>query len=1219
MRYSFLLFLFAVYFISGCQKQKKLFQLMAPEETGIHFNNQIVENDSVNIVDFFYIYNGGGVAVGDLNNDGLPDIYFTGNQVSSKLYLNKGDLKFEDITQTAGVETNEWARGVTMADINDDGLLDIYVSISGNHTTSHKTNKLFINQGVQKNGVPSFREQAQAYGLADTAHSTQAAFFDYDRDGDLDMYLLTNGIENFNHNNLRAKKKAGEGISTDRLYRNEGRQDATGHPVFTNVSKEAGILIEGYGLGIGISDINRDGWPDIYCANDFITNDLLWINNGDGTFTDSASSYFRHTSYNGMGMDIADFNNDGLVDIVEVDMLPETNKRQKTMLSIMNYDRYQNSVYLKYQPQFVRNTLQLNNGHLPGKQPGVSAPAFGEIGQLSGVYATDWSWSALFADYDNDGYRDLFITNGYPKDIIDLDYIVYRSNQSMFGTRQSVQEKLRKAANELPLIKLHNYLYRNNGGDRPGDLSFSDKSLEWGFDMLTDSNGAAFADLDNDGDLDLVVNNINDLAGIYRNDSRKTDGKGLLQDNHYLRVQLQGKPGNRLATGAKVEIRYGGQLQFHEHSTVRGFQSSVENIIHFGLGKHASIDTLTITWPDGRWQILRNVKADQLLTLSHRDARESTPEPPAAPAPLFREVASQYGIDYVHHENEFIDFKVQPLLPHMYSRNGPGIAVGDVDGNGLDDFFVGGASGKSGKIYYQFATNDKSVSFRSTDLDSALKAEEDMGALFFDADGDGDLDLYVVSGGNEFAEDSPSYQDRFYRNTGNGSNGLPRLVRDAAAIPPIRTSGSCVTATDFDRDGDLDLFVGGRIIPNRYPIPAQSVLLRNNGGRFEDVTASLAPPLQNAGLVCASLWTDFDNDGWTDLVVSGEWMPISFFRNENGKLVNVTEATGLTHTRGWWNSLTAGDFDNDGDIDYVLGNLGMNNKFNASPEQPVQVFANDFDENGSMDAILNYYIMGEDGKKHLFPAHPRDAMTDQMVGLRKLLPTYAIYAQVQTNALLPKKKLEEAYVTTGEYFQSAYLENTGNGKGKVPQFHIRPLPIQAQLSPLFGLVATDYDDDGNLDLISVGNSYVTEVQTGPYNASIGLALKGNGKGHFQPIAATRSGFVVDGDAKGLAQLALGNGQLLWLVTQNNGAVRAYQKTAPSSEGLLTLQPTDAFAVFSLPNGKTVRQEFYYGSTYLSQSSRTCPWPFQATEATIHTFDGKVRKVGRSDPALLSRQ
>lgn len=1214
MKYVTFLFLSTACFLTGChQPDPPLFQQLSAEETGIHFNNRIIENDSVNIVDFFYIYNGGGVGIGDLNNDQLPDIYLTGNQVSSRLYLNKGNFQFQDITDAAGVSTSEWARGIAMADVNNDGLLDIYVSVSGNHLDQPKSNKLFINQGNGRQGIPTFREQARDYGLADTAHSTQAAFFDYDKDGDLDVYLLTNGIENFSHNNLRPKKIAGEGISTDRLYRNEGPDAALGHPVFRNVSKEAGILIEGYGLGIGISDINRDGWPDVYCANDFVSNDLLWINNGDGTFSDSAAYYLRHTSYNGMGMDIADINNDGLVDIVEVDMLPEGNKRQKTMLSAMNFDRYQNHLQLNYLPQFVRNTLQLNNGQIPNPKNGFSAPMFGEIGQLSGIHATDWSWSALLADYDNDGYRDLFITNGYPKDIIDLDYITYRSSQIMFGTLKSQQEKLRKLAGELPTIKVHNYLYRNNG-----DLTFSDKSQDWGFGQLTDSNGAAFADLDNDGDLDLVVNNINDLAGVYRNDARKADAKGLVQGNHYLRIKLEGKPGNDQAIGAKVELRYQGQFQFHDHFTARGFQSSVENVIHFGLGSHASVDSLSVTWPDGKQQVLRQVKADQVLRLRYQDAVPAS-APPPTPAPLFTEVASRYGIDYQHEENDYIDFKVQPLLPHMYSRNGPGLAVGDVDGNGLDDFFVGGASGKSGRIYYQFYTAGQEPAFRGVDLDKAVKAEEDMGALFFDADGDGDLDLYVVSGGNEFAVGSVSYQDRFYRNEGKGRNGLPRLVKDANALPEAKASGSCVTAADFDRDGDLDLFIGGRVVPNAYPMPAQSYLLRNNGGHFEDVTATVAKSLQNIGLVCTALWTDFDGDGWSDLIVSGEWMPITFFRNNQGKLENVTDQTGLKHTAGWWNSLTAGDFDNDGDTDYVLGNLGLNNRFHASPEQPVQVFAHDFDKNGSVDAILTYYLPGVDGKKRAFPAPARDAVTDQMVGLRKKFPTYAVYAEAQVPAFFPAQELAEAYVATGEYFTSVYLENTGaRQKGSLPQFKLRPLPMQAQIAPVFGLAAVDYDQDGYLDLISVGNLYATEVQNGPYDASLGLVMRGDGQGNFRPVSPVRSGFVIDGDAKGLAQIRVGNDCLLWLVTQNNGAMRAYQQTSEPVGALLTLQPADAYAVVTLASGKKVRQEFYYGSTYLSQSSRTWRWPVQATEAVMHTFDGKTRKIQRPELATAGR-
>jgi hypothetical protein len=1071
---------------------------------------------------------------------------------------------------------------------------------------------LFINQGNNPSGTPVFKEQAQAYGLADTAHTTQTAFFDYDRDGDLDAYLLTNAIESFSPNMIRPKKERGEGLSTDRLYRNEGK-GPNGHPVFTNVSREAGILIEGYGLGIVMNDINADGWPDIYCANDFISNDLVWINNQNGTFTNQADSYLKHQSYNGMGVDIADFNNDALVDIVVLDMLPEDNKRQKTMSGAMRYDKFQAEVKANYQPQFMRNTLQLNNGLRPHTSTDSTSngplPFFSEIGQLAGISKTDWSWSALFADFDNDGFRDLFITNGYGKDVTDLDFVLYQSQQAVYGGREEIRARQREIAKKQPGAKVHNYMFQNNG-----DLTFSDKSIEWGLSLPTFSNGAAYADLDNDGDLDLVVNNINDPADIYRNHTVVSQPKQKDSDkasNHYLRIKFKGTANNPDGLGAKIKLAYGGKKQFHEHTLYRGFQSSIENAVHFGLGNMAKIDSLEVTWPDGKYQLLRNITTNQVLTVDHKNAGEhiSSPVTSEAPATLFQEVSADLKIEYTHQENDFADFKRQPLLPHKYSANGPGIAVGDVNGDGLDDFFVGGASNSTGKLFIQSTSSANKPIFTSRSVDAEGKQEEDMGTLLFDADNDNDLDLYIVSGGNEHPSRSALYRDRLYLNDGKGN-----FKKDSLALPDFSSSGSCVVASDYDRDGDLDLFIGGRVVPNAYPYVPQSYLLRNDTDtrtgkiRFTDVTDSVSPELRSVGMVSAALWTDFNNDGHMDLVVAGEWMPLSFFENKSGKLTDVTAATGLSHTNGWWNSLTAGDFDNDGDIDYVAGNLGINSKYKASPEEPVCVYADDFDKNGTVDPVLCYYLPGQDGgPRAAYPTHSRDVLIDQMNSMRRRYPKYAEYALTKAENLFTEEELKNAYIVKSETFHSSYIENKGKGK-----FTIKALPVQAQFAPIFGMTTNDYNGDGNLDLLISGNFYATEVVAGQYDALDGLYLQGDGRGNFNPVPAAKSGFVVNGDAKGMAEITLTDGSTAVLSSANSGKLKSFVLSGQSNSKALPkrvrLEPMDAFADITFNDGKKQRREYYYGSAYLSHSSRTISIPAGAKAVTITNYAGKSHQV-----------
>ena len=1148
--------------LMGCQfntpKEPALFELLSAEETGIHFNNKLPENDTLNALQFDYLYNGAGVAVGDINNDGLEDIYFSGNTVSGKLYLNKGDFKFEDITQKAGVSTTQWLTGVSMVDVNQDGFIDIYLSVAGPVKEADMANLLFVN-----NGDNTFTESAQQYGVADTGYSTHAAFLDYDRDGDLDLYLLTNAREEQNRNLVRPKTNDGLAESTDRLYRNNG--DDT----FTNVSREAGINMEGYGLGVSISDINQDGWPDVYVANDFMTNDLLWINNGDGTFSNKISEYLKHQSLNGMGTDIADINNDGYQDIMVLDMLPEENKHQKTMLMPANYDRFMMNLQLGYEPQYVRNSLQLNNGN----------GTFSEIGQLAGVSNTDWSWGPLFADFDNDGYRDILVTNGYRKDVTNLDFAEYNAAKSQFGTEEANRKEFKEVLRALEGRKIHNYIYRNNR-----DLTFTDMSEVWGMAEPSYSNGGAYADLDNDGDLDMVINNIDEEAFIYKNRS-----EAYLQNN-YLKVKFKGDSLNQSGIGSRLKLTYGNKQQVYEHYFHKGYKSTVSNLAHFGLGKDSLIKTVEVTWPDGKSQIKQNIQPNQLLTFNYKDAAAKSRLPSAAAGTLFTDVSSEMGIQYQHKETGYDDFKVQYLLPHKLSQEGPGIAVGDADGNGLEDFYLGGSTDNAGVLFLQ----KEDGGFESRPFSAGGKKEEDMGALFFDADNDGDQDLYVVSGGVEHPASSGYYQDRLYRNDGSGNFTL-----DTKALPATLASGSCVTAADYDQDGDLDLFVGGRVIPGKYPMPAQSYLLQNNGGRFKDVTPTAAKEFASLGLVTSALWTDFNQDKQPDLIIVGEWMPLLFFQNRNGQFINVTEETGLQHTSGWWNSITGADFDNDGDIDYIGGNLGLNSKYKGSEKEPVSIHAKDYDSNGSIDPIMSYYINGKN-----YPTHPRDGLTKQISAMRKRFPTYEQYGEATLEDLFLEDELKDAYVVRGEYFRTSYIENLGNGK-----FSLKALPMQAQFGPVYGVMAKDYNGDNNLDIVLIGNSHATEVLTGWYDGLIGLYLKGDGKGGFTPVSASQSGFMVKEDGKALTEITSAKGEALILASVNQGPLRVFKPSSAGTNVPVKLEPDDAYGEVQYGDGKKQRYEFYYGGGYLSQGSRIWQVPSNATSVTVYNYKGRGRRIG----------
>ncbi len=1087
MRGAFSRLAYLVLFIlAACRPaEPTLFEQLPTDKTHIAFQNTITPTDSLNGLTFTNFYNGGGVGAGDFNNDGLPDLVFTGNQVSCRLYLNRGQFAFDDITQTAGLTTDRWCTGVSLADVNQDGWLDMYISVAAHAALPRSENLLFINQGLT-NGIPTFREMAAEYGLANPAFTTQSAFFDYDLDGDLDVYLLNTAPDAENPNHLRPVSSDGTHPSTGTLYRNEGLTSAEGtkrgHPVFRDVSKEAGIGYAGLGLGLAISDINKDGYPDIYCSNDFQSSDILYLNDRNGHFVNVIKSAMAHTSLYGMGVDVADINNDALPDIMQLDMLPETNARLKMMLVGQDYDRKQLSLLPPYnqQLQYMRNSLQLNLGNVGPDR----TPRFSEIGLLAGVARTDWSWSALLADYDNDGRRDLYITNGYRKNVTDRDFISYTEEFSGFGTTEAVAQKRRELMNRIPEIPLPHYAYKNTG-----DLSFTDVSARWGLNQTSFANGATYADLDNDGDLDLVVNNIDAPAFVYRNQTQET------LKPHYLTLRLRGNVPNRQGIGAAVTVWSGGQMQYAEQAVVRGYLSSVDATMHIGLGGQTRIDSLRIDWPGGATETLYGLRPDQTLTLVQATAKgRAAPHNPAQ-APMFDDITDRLNLTFAHRESDFVDFKQTAALHKMLSRTGFALTTGDVNGDSLVDIFVGGAyRGSPPSLLIQRSDGG------FTEKKLAIAGEhDDSSALLFDADGDRDLDLYVVSGGNEQpATNASFYQHRLYLNNGRGDF----LPAPPTALPNVSGSGSCVVAADFDHDNDLDLFVGGRQIPGLYPLPARSYLLRNDGGRFVDMTAQLCPALLKAGLVCGALWSDYNNDGWADLILAGEWMPITMFTNQRGRQLTPLD-NGLKTATGWWNNLVAGDFDGDGDTDYVVGNEGLNSIYQASAREPVRILAKDFNSDGTFDPLMGYYLNGV-----CYPALPRDALNQQIIQYRRKYQHYADYAAITFDELLTDNDRSGAYEGQATYLQSAYVENRGNGR-----FTLSALPRLAQQSPVYGLVAHDFTHDGKLDLLLTGNFYPNEVNMGRQDASVGLLLAGDGHGHFAPQTPAASGLLIHGDAR----------------------------------------------------------------------------------------------------------
>ncbi|QIP17528.1 VCBS repeat-containing protein [Spirosoma aureum] len=1154
MRISFLLLTIGL--LTGCHSKQQtpsdpLFQKLPAEETQINFTNSVTDDKDFNIFNYRNFYNGGGVAIGDVNNDGLSDVLLIANMGDNKLFLNTSNresasMEFSDVTAKAGVAGKRaWSTGATFADVNGDGLLDLYVCNAGIRPGDKRGNELFINNGIGSDGIPTFTERAAEYGLSDGGFSTHAAFFDYDRDGDLDMYLLNNSfmpVGKLVYANIRSQR---DSLGGHKLFRNmtveKGDQQKTKSkkkkvggsalsvPHFIDVSEEAGIYgsLIGFGLGITIGDVNEDNWPDIYISNDFYERDYLYINNRNGTFRESIKEAMPHTSLSSMGADVADINNDGRLDIFITDMLPGNDRRLKKTSTFESHDLEQIKLSRDFHYQIMQNMLHLNQGNQPGN---AGLPVFSDIARFSGVQATDWSWGALIFDMDNDGLKDIFVANGIAKDVTDQDFVNFladRENMAQIARQRAFNFK--EFLDKAPSEAVPNYAFHNEG-----NLQFTNKAFDWGLSEPDFSNGAAYGDLDNDGDLDLIVNNVNAPVAIYKNLSIENN------KTNYLKIKLEGIGLNRNAIGASVFVYQHGidrkpQMQVLQQMPNRGFQSSVDLNMVFGLGKHPQIDSVVVIWPDDRMQTLHQPKANQMLTLRQEDASQRWKAAIIQQGPIFLDNSSTSGLNFVHKESPFVDYNRDALVKQQFSTQGPALATGDVNGDGLDDAFLGGASGQQHRLFIQQAGRFVDKTPAAIRQDTTYEAVD---AVLFDADGDRDLDLYVVSGSNEFGAEADELLDRLYLNDSKGG-----FTRSETGLPNLKASGSCVAAADFDQDGDIDLFIGSRLIPGQYGRNPASYLLTNDGtGNFKNYTKRSLPDADQLGMITAATWADLNGDHYPELIVVGDWEPIRVFENKHGRLsqtpeMTISAATGENlKTEGWWNCVTAGDADGDGDLDLLVGNLGQNSRIRATQSTPAELYVGDFDHNGTVEQIIN--CADETGE--LYPMVLKQDLQKEMPSIKKKYVKFGDYAGKKITDLLDEDQLKQAVIKRSFTGASVLLLNTGKGK-----FMFQPLPIEAQISPMCSAVFMDYDGDGRPDLALAGNFFDVLPEIGRYDASYGVVLHNEGKAtdhsiQYKAVNPAVSGFFVRGQVRRMKLLA----QRQLILAKNNDRVQVFALKQP---------------------------------------------------------------------------
>lgn len=1096
MKVLFVISFLSLFACTGKTPSNAAFTEVPRSQTGIDFRNLVIEKETFNIFKYQYFYNGGGTAIGDFNNDGLQDLVFTGNMVKNRLYLNKGNFEFEDITTTSGIAEKEgWCTGATPIDINEDGWLDLFICRAGYPFDNLRTNLLFINKGKAADGIIRFEEKSAEYGLNDAAHSTHASFFDYDKDGDLDLFLLNHSTVEYSRGSLdiyQIKNKKNPEF-TNKLLRNDGQK-------FTNVTEAAGITsnVLSFSLGVSTCDINQDGWPDVFVSNDFNEPDYLFINQKNGTFQEELAKHFDHTSLFSMGCDLADIDGDALPDLVSLDMLPEGNHLQKMHSGVDNFEKVYQMIQRGFYKQYSRNMLQHNNGD----------GTFSEVSQFAGVSNTDWSWSSLFFDFDNDGQRDLFVSNGYPRDHTNMDFLKFTADEVINIQKGKESVNFQEYLQKMPPIIEANYFYRNEG-----ELKFTNQAAAWGLSKPVVTQSASWADLDNDGDLDMVLNNTNDYASILENHANNNP------ENHWLSIKLQGPKANPNGIGTKIWAYTNGQVFYLEQNIIRGFQAAVDPVLSLGLGQIAQLDSLLIVWPTDERELLTNVQTNQILTLKI-EAAKGRHHYTTAPQKAFFTQVTPDAIAFQHHENENNDFKRQSLLPWFYSRQGPAIAVADVNGDGLDDAYFGGAKGQAGQLCLQSGAGFKGSPQPEIAADAPC---EDNAAAFFDADGDGDQDLYVCSGGYEFEPKDPALQDRLYLNDGRG-----KFSKTRTNLPDFPQPSTCVIPGDMDDDGDLDLFVGGGILPGNFPQSAESHLLVNDGkGRF--LVKKSLPGASSA------VWIDLDNDKDLDLVSIAEWSPIRFFENQAGEFSDQTAKHLAPNTEGLWNTIHAADLDADGDLDLVAGNLGLNSPLHATETEPLELWSADFDQNGSLDPLLFYYVQGKS-----YPFVSMEDLTGQLPYLRKKFNYFKDYADAQVGDILTPEQQKRAEHKQAKTLETLWFENV-NG-----QFKRHALPKEAQFAPVEAIVSLDANQDGHIDLVLAGNRTHARVKLGDLSGNHGQLFLSDGKGNFRFAPYPQSGVQVLGDVQSLAKIKVaGKDGLLFGI--NNGLASLWTLSGDKGE------------------------------------------------------------------------